>query len=537
MEQTNAAAKRAKRAERAAKAAHARKTVKKAGSFVFSRLVLTCLLLLIEVVWLAVLFNVLTAYANWINGICLLFSIVMCLLLIRQDSTAPEFKISWMVLFMVMPVQGGLLYLMWGDKRPARPLRRKLERAAQDTRPLRVADPAAQTLLESADPRAARTAAYLRDYGPYPVFTNTQVTYYPLGEAMFADMLPALESAEHFIFVEFFIISQGEMWESIHEILRRKAAAGVDVRVIYDDAGCVTGLPVRYWRKLEAEGIHSFSFNPFVPMLNLVMNNRDHRKILVVDGHTAFTGGVNLADEYINKLDRFGHWRDSGVRLHGEAAWSFTTMFLEFWDANRPTSEQPHQLRPGRYHPQPFTPDGLVQPFSDSPVDEESMAKNVYLEMMGQAQKNLYICTPYLILDNDTLTALCLAAKRGVDVRIYTPGIPDKKMIYQLTRSYFLTLIKAGVKIYSYTPGFLHSKTWLCDDRIAAVGSINLDYRSLYLHFECGTLLYGCAALKDIRADFLDIERVSRAVTERDCRTSLLGTMLSAVLRMLAPLC
>ena len=378
------------------------------------------------------------------------------------------------------------------------------------------------------------TAAYLQNYGRFPVYADTDVTYYPSGEAMFPAMLAAMEKAEKYIFVEFFIISQGRMWDTVHELLRRKAADGVDVRLIYDDTGCATGLPVRYWRKLEAEGIRALAFNPFVPVINLVMNNRDHRKILVVDGKVAFTGGINLADEYINEKRRFGYWRDTGVRLEGPAAWSFTTMFLEFWAANRPQSDE-------RAVPRPEMPAregaGLVQPFCDTPVDDECVAKNVYLELINQAQKELFITTPYLILENDLISALCLAAKRGVDVRIYTPGIPDKPTIFQLTRSYFPVLIRAGVKIFSFVPGFLHSKTWLCDGCVAAVGSINLDYRSLYLHFECSALLYGCPALRDIREDMLDLESQCRLVRLSDCRTSGLGMLASAVLRLVAPLC
>lgn len=510
--------------------------VKKLLSVLFSRVVLTMLLLAAQVAWMFVMFNILAEYATWINAVCLAFSVVMCLALIRQDSTAPEFKISWMVLFMVMPVQGGLLYLLWGDKRPSIVLRRRLENAAARINPHRRVDDTPHRVLEQTDPRAACTAAYLRDCGPYPLYANTEVRYYPVGEAMFADILPALEGAKRFIFVEFFIISQGSMWDQIHQILVRKAAEGLDVRVIYDDAGCVTGLPIHYGKTLEAEGIRAFSFNPFVPLLNLVMNNRDHRKILVVDGEVAFSGGINLADEYINQLNRFGHWRDSGVRLRGDAVWSFTTMFLEFWQANRPDEEDLSCYHTPIDQP-PYPSDGQVQPFSDSPVDYECVAKSVYLELISQAQQRLYICTPYLILDNDTLTALCIAAKRGVDVRIYTPGIPDKKLIYQLSRSYFPPLLRAGVRVYSYTPGFLHAKTWLCDDCIAAVGSINLDYRSLYLHFECSTLLYNCSVLEDIYRDMMEIQAASRAITERDCRTSVPGTLVSAVLRMLAPLC
>ena len=512
-----------------------RHVVRKILSLVFSRLVVTGILLLVQFVWLFVLFFRLSEYAAWINGVGLALSVLMCLALIRQDSTVPEFKISWLILFTVMPVQGGLLYLLWGDKRPAIRLRHRLERAEAQLVPLRTADPAAQELLEHRDPRAAQTARYVRDFAPGPVFDGTAVRYYPSGEAMFADMLPALQSAQKSIYVESFIIGMGEMWGQIHEILRRKAAQGLDVRVCYDDAGCLSLLPHNYDETLRAEGIRAFSFNRCVPLLNLVMNNRDHRKIMVIDGRIAFTGGVNLADEYINKLVRFGYWKDSGVRLEGPAARSFANIFLAFWKAHYP--KEPLDLEAALPPVDPLPTDCLVQPFADSPVDRESVAKNVYLELINQAQKRLYICTPYLILDNDLITALRLAAKRGVEVKIFTPGIPDKPTIYLMTRSYFPALLRAGVHIYTYTPGFLHAKTWLCDDRVAAVGTVNLDYRSLYLHFECSALLYGGKVLEDILADMQSIEKESAPVALEDCRTGFLGTLHSAVLRLVAPLC
>ena len=352
---------------------------------------------------------------------------------------------------------------------------------------------------------------------------------------MLADMLPALQSAERSIFVESFIIGMGEMWGQIHEILRRKAAAGLDVRVIYDDAGCLSLLPHNYAELLRAEGIRAFSFNRCVPVLNLVMNNRDHRKIMVIDGKIGFTGGVNLADEYINRLVRFGYWKDSGVRLEGPGAGALANIFLTFWKAQYP--EEDIDIDRDLPAAAPVPTDCLVQPFADSPVDREAVAKNVYLELINQAQRRLQICTPYLILDNDLLACLRLAAKRGGDVRIYTPGVPDKPTIYQLTRSYFPHLLRAGVRIFSYTPGFLHAKTWLVDDRIAAVGTVNLDYRSLYLHFENSVLVYGGAVLDDVRRDLTEIERESAEVKLADCRTGFFGTMYSAVLRLVAPLC
>ena len=512
-----------------------RRVLRRVLNLVFSRLVITVVLVLLQAFWLFAVFNWLSEYAQWISRTGLALSVIMCLALIRQDSTVPEFKISWMILFMLMPVQSGLLYLLWGNKRPVFGLRRRLERAGQAMDPTRRPDLAAEEQLEKADPRAAMTAKYLHDYAPAPVCSGTAVKYYPDGQSMFADMLPALRSAEHSIYVESFIIGMGEMWGQIHEILRQKAAAGLDVRVIYDDAGCLSLLPHNYAEILQADGIRAFSFNRCVPVLNLVMNNRDHRKIMVIDGKIGFTGGVNLADEYINKLKRFGYWKDSGVRLEGPGATSLAGIFLTFWKAKYPDEE----IDPARDLPEvkPQETDCLVQPFADSPVDREAVAKNVYLELINQAQKRLYICTPYLILDNDLLSCLRLAAKRGVDVRIYTPGVPDKPTIYQLTRSYFPHLLRAGVKIYSYTPGFLHAKTWLVDDRIAAVGTVNLDYRSLYLHFENSVLLYGGAVLDDVRRDLAEIEKESAAVTLADCRTGFFGTLYSAVLRLVAPLC
>lgn len=504
-------------------------------NLVFSRLVVTAVLLVLQVVWLFALFYRLADYARWFNAAGLTLSIIMCLALIRQDSTVPEFKISWMILFAVMPVQGGLLYLLWGNKRPALGLRRRQERAEQAMADTRREDPAAVARLYAADPRAALTARYLHDYAPAPLYGGTAVRYYPDGQTMLADMLPALQSAEHSIFVESFIIGMGEMWGQIHEILRRKAAAGLDVRVIYDDAGCLSLLPHNYAELLRAEGIRAFSFNRCVPVLNLVMNNRDHRKIMVIDGKIGFTGGVNLADEYINRLVRFGYWKDSGVRLEGPGAGALANIFLTFWKAQYP--EEDIDIDRDLPAAAPVPTDCLVQPFADSPVDREAVAKNVYLELINQAQRRLQICTPYLILDNDLLACLRLAAKRGVDVRIYTPGVPDKPTIYQLTRSYFPHLLRAGVRIFSYTPGFLHAKTWLVDDRIAAVGTVNLDYRSLYLHFENSVLIYGGAVLDDVRRDLAEIEKESAEVKLADCRTGFFGTMYSAVLRLVAPLC
>ena len=404
-------------------------------NLVFSRIVVTGVLLLLQAFWLFALFYWLADYAKWFGGVGVAMSVIMCLALIRQDSTVPEFKISWMILFSVMPVQGGILYLLWGDKRPALGLRHRLERAethgpGAEGRPRRRGGLAAAGPPRRADgplPARLRPDAGLRRHGG-EILPGRAEHVWPI-------CCPHCRGHSTAFMWRGFIIGMGEMWGQIHEILRRKAAAGLDVRVIYDDAGCLSLLPHNYAEMMRADGIRAFSFNRCVPMLNLVMNNRDHRKIMVIDGQIAFTGGVNLADEYINKIVRFGYWKDSGVRLDGPGAASLANIFLTFWKAKYPDED----LDAGCDLPAavPVETDCLVQPFADSPVDREAVAKNVYLELINQAQKRLYICTPYLILDNDLLSCLRLAAKRGVDVRIYTPGVPDKPTIYQLTRSYF----------------------------------------------------------------------------------------------------
>lgn len=348
--------------------------IKKLCSKLFSRIVITGVLILIQAAWFWSLFTSLSSYAHWLNPLMIALSVIMCAVLIRQDSTAPEFKISWMVLFMIMPVQGGLLYLLWGDKRPAFRLRKSW------IGPMTASAHCAARILRHRPcwnrptPRGAHRSLPA-GFAAYPVYSGTNVKFYASGEAVFPDLLEALESAQESILLEFFIISKGKMWDAVHDVLRRKAAQGVDVRMIYDDVGCATGLPAQYWKTLQVEGIQAVPFNPFVPLLNLVMNSRDHRKIVVVDGKTAFTGGFNLADEYINQKERFGYWCDTGVRLQGPAAWSFATIFLELWASQRPDDPGLDAYREEQPFPAEEPTIGLVQPYSDSPVDDENVSK------------------------------------------------------------------------------------------------------------------------------------------------------------------
>ena len=502
---------------------------------VLNRLVIFGLLLLIQLGWLLIIMTKLANYSV-INTIFFnVLSVLVALWVVNKDDN-PAYKLGWIILIMAFPLLGGFFYLTAGHKRPSKKLRLRLEAEQKRTDGVMKQEPEVLEELEKLDPRVKGQFQYVESTAGFPVYRNTEAKYYTLGEELYAVLLEELKKAEHFIFMEYFIVEEGIMWNSILEILEEKAKAGLDVRFLYDDLGSVSILPTGYDRQLEARGIQCMAFNPFVPFLSLVMNNRDHRKIAVIDGHTVFSGGINLADEYINQKVRFGHWKDTGFMLKGEGVWNYTVMFLQMWNAFRHTDASYEMFRPKQYHPEAFASDGYVQPYGDTPLDEEILAENVYLNILNQAKDYVYIFTPYLIVDHEMQTALCLAAKRGVDVRIMTPGIPDKKVIFQLTRSYYPPLLKAGVRIYEYTPGFLHAKSYVCDDEIAVVGTINMDYRSLYLHFECGTLFYKNKIVADVKRDSLETMDKGREVKLSDTRQSFFGGLFCAVLRVFSPL-
>lgn len=500
-----------------------------------NRLVAFGLILAVELVWLVIFVTRLASYSTMISVIFTVISLLAVLWIINRDDN-PAYKVAWIILIMALPILGGLFYLAVGHKRPSRNMRRKMERERIRTEDELLQDPDVMEEIRALDRRIEGQVRYTSVTGGYPVYRGTSARYYQIGEELYRELLEELKKAEHFIFMEFFIVGEGKMWGSIREILVEKAKAGLDVRFMYDDLGSVSLLPADYDQKLEEAGVKCIAFNRFVPFWSLVMNNRDHRKIAVIDGHTAFSGGVNLADEYINEKVRFGHWKDTGFMLKGEAVWNYTVMFLRMWNSQRRTDSSYDPYRPQVWHPEAFQGEGFVQPYGDSPLDDEIVAENVYLDILNQARDYVYIFTPYLIVDHEMQSALCLAAKRGVDVRIVTPGIPDKKMVFQLTRSYYPVLLKAGVRIYEYTPGFLHAKSYVCDDEIAVVGTINMDYRSLYLHFECGTYFYRNPIVADVKRDSLNTMEKSREITLKDTRQGFLGGLLSAVLRVLSPL-
>lgn len=507
--------------------------VKKLLATVFGRTFVFGLAIVLQLAWLLYTVTSLSDYSKVINVLLTILSLLAVIYIINSPSN-PAVKMAWIVPILVFPLFGGIIFLISGGHFAKRKLGGAI--TEQHTQVRRYLPDSTATLKEIGDSNLTGQCRYLVRQD-FPVYTNTQAEYYPVGEAGFDTLLHALEKAEKFIFMEYFIIAPGKMWDSILEILIRKAAEGVDVRLIYDDMGSISTLPFGYANKLRKYGIKTIVFNPFVPLYSTVMNNRDHRKITVIDGNVGFTGGINFADEYINELERFGHWKDTWVKLEGDGVWGLTTLFLETWNALKPTDGDL-----GRYRPTKSTErDGFVLPYGDSPLDHENLGENVYLNMINGAKKYVYIMTPYLIIDQDMQTALCLAAKRGVDVRILTPGIPDKKIVFSLTRAHYPELIQAGVRIYEYTPGFLHAKSILVDDEAAVVGTINMDYRSLYLHFENACLFVGGNVISQVKDDFLETQTKSRRIRWSDIENgrtgkTLLHSIYYAFLRLFAPL-
>lgn len=492
---------------------------------------LTIFVIFLQILWCIIMLLRVSAYAPWINALFSVIGLVFVIYIINRD-TNPSYKIAWLIPIFIFPIFGVLIYLLFGNKKYAKVLRKKFKNTDEIITENLKQD---EKVLSEMEERDATCARYLKKCG-YPVYDNTETTYFPSGESMWPQIISEISKAEHFIFLEYFIIGEGKVWNSILDILVKKAKEGVDVRVIYDDVGCLSKIPTGYTKKLNSMGIKALAFNPFIPFISAVMNNRDHRKILVVDGHTAFTGGINLADEYMNIIYPYGYWKDTGIMLHGKAVWNLTYMFLQMWNVIHSTKEDFEIYHPEKHHMEEFSGTGFTQPFSDSPLDDESISQNVYIDIISRATKYVYISTPYLVIDDEMKNALTFAAKRGVDVRIITPGIPDKKIVYRLTRSNYPPLLAAGVKIYEFEEGFVHAKSIVSDDRIAVVGTINLDFRSLYLHFECGVLMVETPSVAEVRNDNLETFKKSREITTENRKRNIFERMFDTILRTLAPL-
>lgn len=509
---------------------------KKGGllSLIFSRFLIIFVLLLLQVAFYVFLFLRLREYYMHFTVFIALFTLSMTIYLFLCD-TDDSAKLTWLLIIVILPFFGAFLFLYTQINLGHRVLKKRASATIQETMHAIPQNPGIMDELERDGGDVDDLVKYLNRSGCFPVFKNTETQFFPLGEDMFEAMLEELRTAEKFIFMEYFIITEGYMWGKILEILIEKAAAGVDVRVMYDGMCEMSTLPTDYWKLLEKKGIRSRPFAPILPVLSSHYNYRDHRKILVIDGKTAFNGGVNMADEYINRIVRFGHWKDTAVMLKGDAVKSFTLMFLTMWNINEKEPAYEPYIKDTGFVPE--NPSGFVLPYADCPLDKDKVGEAVYIDMLYRAGEYVHIMTPYLILDGELLTALKYAAQRGVDVKLILPGIPDKKAAFALAKTHYRTLTEAGVEIYEYTPGFVHAKVAVSDNERAVVGTINLDYRSLYHHFECATYLYKTDCIGGIEQDFQKTLAQCRKVTGETIRHEKLSyKLLGYFMKFIAPL-
>lgn len=446
-----------------------------------------------------------------------LISLILVLRIINSTSNV-SFKIAWIIPILLFPIYSGLFYCLIGSNSLSKKEKKTIQSIGEKVFASNIQNFDVIQILKDKDAYAATQSNYIYKHSFCPPYTNTISTYYALGESFFEALKEDLSKAEKYIFIEYFIIDRGRMWDEILEILVERIEKGVKVRLIFDDFGCLFRLSNKYIKELEIIGIQIAIFNPLKPVMSLKYNARNHRKITVVDGKVGYTGGCNIGDEYINEYERFGHWKDSAIRLEGDAVWSLTVMFLSLWEFLVGVEEDYTAYRPKYYKENVLQNTiSIVQPFTDEILDNEHVGVSVYLNMIYKSQKYIYIKTPYLIVDNEIFSALSIAAKSGIDVRIITPGIPDKAIVHTTTRSYYKKFLESGVKIYEYTPGFMHEKVIVVDDRYTVIGTINLDYRSLYLHSECGVWLYNTESIQIMKDDFINLLSTCTEIELKDC--------------------
>ncbi len=484
----------------------------------------------LQILWYVFLIQWLRPYAAVMNiGLSLLSVIfVLFIMSVRQEST---YKTLWLLIILGLPITGTVMYLFFGNKHTTRPLQQKIE-AAKQSLPAIEKD---HTHLDFiSDQRTKSTIHYLEKLSHSTLYPCQNATYYPSGEEAWKDMLKEMKQAKKFIFAEYFIVEHGLMWDSMVEIMARKVKEGVDVRVMYDDLGSVSTYSHKNLKELRQLGIQCIPFNPIVAIKGTI-NNRDHRKMLIIDGRAAFSGGINIADEYINKIEKYGHWKDIGFKITGKPVESYVRMFTEFWNAFAKEKIQVDDLKVSEASDSPTN--GYAISYYDSPYYEEAISNTLYVEFLEQAKTSAWFYTPYLMLGDTLRDAFVRAAQRGIDVRIIVPGIPDKKLVYQMTRSNYAELLKAGVRIFEYTPGFIHAKATLIDDEIGSIGTVNLDYRSLFLHFENNTVFYQSEILKDLKNDFLETQEKCLERTNENWKVKGLHLFINGILQIFSPLC
>ena len=502
---------------------------------VYSHTAIILLLILLQIGIMVLTFTYLGNYSTYMNGVISLLSFITAIYIFNEKGN-PAFKMTWILFVFLVPVVGVGFYLFTKAGIGTKYLGARLEKLRVETEPYMQQNEYVVHAMKGGRVANANLSHFLYNQVGFPTYGNSQAQYFPLGDDKFPVLIEELNKAEKFIFMEYFIIGEGYVWDTVLEVLRKKVKEGVEVRLMYDGTCSISLLPYEYPKQLREYGIQCKEFGPIVPILSTSQNNRDHRKICVIDGKVAFTGGVNLADEYINKKVRFGHWKDTAIKIEGDAVQSFTMMFLQMWNI---TERQPEDYAKYLTEKQPgfSRKDGYIIPYGDSPFDHENVGEEVYFHILNHAKKYVHIMTPYLILDHEMITALTYAAKRGVDVKIIMPGIPDKAYAFALAKTYYPELLRAGVKIYQYKPGFVHAKSFTSDDCKGVVGTINLDYRSLYLHFECAVYLYQVPQITEVEADFQETLKDCREITMEDWRNEKFITKLTGrVLRLIAPL-
>ncbi len=509
-----------------------------------SRAALIIGLILLQILFLAISFQLLPQYTTHIEILYRVIGLLVVIAIVNEDGTDAT-KVTWMVFIMVLPIAGIAAYLYVRYDVGSRKIKKRLDSIRVDTASYLQQDPRVRRALHEDRPQMSGLSHYLMRQVGFPTYDRTTAAYFPTGEAFFESFIPELESAEHYIFLEFFIIDFGKLWDQVLAVLRRKAEEGVEVRLMYDGMNSLTKTPIAYWKQLNEMGIKCKVFNQVRPVVSSVQNNRDHRKICVIDGRVAYTGGVNIADEYVNERESFGYWKDAGIRFEGDAVRSFNVMFLQMWQVSEEqTEDMGVYLKAGRSGAKTANtvvpaarPADFVIPYGDSPFDHEDVGRTVYLYLIEHAKDYVHIMTPYLVLDKGVRRTLCQAAKCGVQIVIIMPHIPDKKYAYILAHSYYKELLSAGVQIYEYEKGFVHAKAWAVDDEIATVGTVNLDFRSLYWHFECGAVICDRETAMAVEADYQATLADCRKISMLDAEQRSWGEKIAgAFLRVIAPL-
>lgn len=498
------------------------------------RLMFAVISVLLQIGWVFLLMTKLNAYSTWMDLIIRIIALGIALYILGNQ-TNPSFKMSWIIIILGVPVFGLCVFVLFGHSSSTRRMKKKYEKVENRLASWMSPNERLIAKLEEENMVVAGQAKYLARRMRYPLYENCDVRFFGDTKEAFEAQIEAVKNAKNFIFMEYFAMEDSEAFGRLKAELVKKVKEGVEVRILYDDVGSISFVNPEFQKNLVKQGIQCRIFNKVIPVFRMFLNNRDHRKIMVIDGQIGFTGGYNIADEYFNIVHPYGQWKDSGVCIQGAAVRSLTAMFLEMWNATKKADKQFE-----RYFPTPQTVvegNGYVQPYADSPLDGEYVGENVYLNMIHSAQKTLYITTPYIIISDEMVRQLGLAARRGVDVRIIAPAIPDKEFIFKITQSYYPSLVKNGVRIYRYTPGFIHAKQFLVDGIAATVGTVNMDFRSFSHHFENGVYMYGCDAVRQIQKDFEELFEVCEELTEKyKGKHKHFLSLYQCMMRLLAPL-